>query len=156
MSDGGPARPSPPEGGTPAKRDAAEKLLSKFSGVRLLVLGDVMLGEYLWGTTERLSPEAPVPVVAVEQRTFAPGGAANAAANAQGLGAQVSLAGVIGDDESGKDLCSTLTAQGIDVEGLLVDAGRPTTTKTRLIASSISSASIRKVAPPCRTRWKKG
>jgi rfaE bifunctional protein kinase chain/domain len=110
-----------------------EELLSKFSRVRLLVVGDVMLDEYLWGATTRLSPEAPVPVVEVEQRSYAPGGAANAAANAAGLGARVSLAGVIGGDESGKRLCAALTAKDIDIAGLLVDPTRPTTTKKRLI-----------------------
>jgi D-glycero-beta-D-manno-heptose-7-phosphate kinase len=111
-----------------------DRILSKFSGVRLLVVGDVMLDEHLWGTVGRLSPEAPVPVVEVLQRSHVPGGAANAAANAAGLGAKVMLAGVIGGDESGKRLCGTLTARGIDISGLFVDSRRPTTTKTRILA----------------------
>jgi D-beta-D-heptose 7-phosphate kinase/D-beta-D-heptose 1-phosphate adenosyltransferase len=109
-------------------------LLRRFQGRRVLVVGDVMLDEYLWGKVRRISPEAPVPVVELERRSHAPGGAANAAANAAGLGAEVFLAGVRGDDLAGQRLHDSLRGQGIRLEGLLVDAARPTTTKTRVIA----------------------
>jgi D-beta-D-heptose 7-phosphate kinase/D-beta-D-heptose 1-phosphate adenosyltransferase len=111
-------------------------ILPNLVGQRLLVLGDVMLDEYLMGSVSRLSPEAPVPVVAVLGRRHVPGGAANTAANAAGLGARVLLLGVVGDDEAGRRLRAALEGQGISTAGLLVDPGRPTTTKTRIVAQS--------------------
>ncbi|MCU0650695.1 MAG: PfkB family carbohydrate kinase, partial [Candidatus Omnitrophica bacterium] len=74
------------------------KSLSKFSGAKVLVIGDLILDEYLWGAVERISPEAPVPVVWAKERRFTPGGAANVANNLRSLGAKVSLAGVVGRD----------------------------------------------------------
>jgi D-glycero-D-manno-heptose 1,7-bisphosphate phosphatase len=99
-------------------------LLARFPGRRVLAVGDVMLDEYIWGTVRRVSQEAPVPVVELQRRSQAPGGAANAAANAAGLGAEVFLAGVRGDDSAGQRLHEALQRQGIRLQGLLVDAGR--------------------------------
>jgi len=122
-------------------------VLSRFPRQRILVAGDVMLDEYLWGTVRRISPEAPVPVVELDRRSQAPGGAANVS----GLQAQVHLLGVIGDDEAGQRLCATLAARGIAVDGLLVDEARATTTRrASWPTTSKSSGSITSRATPCR------
>jgi len=113
-----------------------ETILMRFAGKRILVVGDVMLDEYLWGSVRRISPEAPVPVVELQKRSYVPGGAGNTAANVAGLRGEVHLIGVSGADEAGTNLRDSLQAQGIGVEGLLIDKGRPTTTKTRIIAHS--------------------
>jgi D-beta-D-heptose 7-phosphate kinase/D-beta-D-heptose 1-phosphate adenosyltransferase len=110
-------------------------ILKRFPGQRILVLGDVILDWYWWGQASRLSPEAPVPVVRKQRTTFQPGGAGNTAANLAALGASVSLFGVTGKDAHAVDLTTALRAYGIETNGLIVDAGRPTTTKTRVIAA---------------------
>jgi D-beta-D-heptose 7-phosphate kinase/D-beta-D-heptose 1-phosphate adenosyltransferase len=109
-------------------------LAEQFRGKRVLVLGDVMLDEYIWGTVRRVSPEAPVPVVEFDRRTHGAGGAANVAANVTSLGGRALLAGVVGADPAAELLAAALRAHGIESPGLLVDAGRPTTTKTRVLA----------------------
>ena len=112
------------------------ELLESFPGTRVLVVGDVMLDEYVWGAVSRISPEAPVPVVDVHERTFRPGGAANAAAGVAALGGVAVLAGVIGDDGHGSLLRTALRERELDGDGLFVDPQRLTTTKTRVIAHS--------------------
>lgn len=102
--------------------------------IRVLVVGDVMCDTYLSGHVSRISPEAPVPVFESTEKRHVLGGAANVAANLRALGCEVRLAGVVGDDVTGRYVREQLRAQGI-ADGLLVqDAGRPTTEKTRLIA----------------------
>jgi D-beta-D-heptose 7-phosphate kinase/D-beta-D-heptose 1-phosphate adenosyltransferase len=113
---------------------ALAEFLSLLPGRRVLVVGDVMLDEYLWGDAVRISAEAPVPVVEVGKRTFAAGGAANVAVNVAGLGATVFLGGVVGQDPQAGRLIEALRGHGVDPGGLVVDLERPTTTKTRLIA----------------------
>jgi D-beta-D-heptose 7-phosphate kinase/D-beta-D-heptose 1-phosphate adenosyltransferase len=103
-------------------------------GIRALVIGDVMLDAYISGEASRISPEAPVPVVSVSRRRYLAGGAANVAANIKALGAKVSLAGVIGDDDSGNRLRRVIEEFGIGHESLLTDRARVTTTKTRVTA----------------------
>jgi D-beta-D-heptose 7-phosphate kinase/D-beta-D-heptose 1-phosphate adenosyltransferase len=103
-------------------------------GVHALVVGDVMLDAYISGEASRISPEAPVPVVSVSRRRYLPGGAANVAANIRALGAKVSLAGVVGDDDSGNRLRNVLEEFGIEHESLLTDRARVTTTKSRVTA----------------------
>jgi D-beta-D-heptose 7-phosphate kinase/D-beta-D-heptose 1-phosphate adenosyltransferase len=115
---------------------ALKNLLSRFPGKRILVVGDVMLDEYLWGFVRRISPEAPVPVVDLHKRTYVPGGAANTAANLAGLQAEVYLVGIRGGDETGKRLHHCLSESGIHLDGLLVEKNRPTTSKMRIIAHS--------------------
>ena len=110
--------------------------LNSFSNLRLLVIGDLMLDHWVWGSVSRISPEAPVPVVDVDRYTYTPGGAANVVANLKALGAEVSILGLVGDDESGQRLRTLLEEQGVEVGGLLVDPSRPTTLKTRIIAHS--------------------
>ncbi|MEJ5357713.1 MAG: D-glycero-beta-D-manno-heptose-7-phosphate kinase [Desulfobacterales bacterium] len=108
--------------------------LSAFKHRRILVVGDLMLDEYLWGSVERISPEAPVPVVRLEDTESRPGGAANAARNLAALGAKVALAGVVGADEEGSKLIATLDALGVERNAVLIDPGRPTVRKSRVLA----------------------
>jgi len=108
-----------------------------FSNLKpVLVVGDLMVDEFIWGDVRRISPEAPVPVVNITGETFHPGGAANVVANIHSLGGRVYVAGVIGDDKEGKTLMEDLSRKGIDTEGLIVDAHRPTTLKTRIVVRS--------------------
>jgi D-beta-D-heptose 7-phosphate kinase/D-beta-D-heptose 1-phosphate adenosyltransferase len=109
------------------------KLRSLFASARVVVLGDVMLDEYLFGTVQRISPEAPVPVVDVRSRQYVPGGAANVAANVRSLGAQVSLVSACGSDAAGESLRSQLARRGIADKYILSYDGRATSCKTRVI-----------------------
>jgi len=104
-----------------------------FDGVRVLVVGDVMLDHYIAGQVKRISPEAPVPVVSVAKRWSVPGGAANVARNLVRLGVDVAVAGVVGQDAAAADLRAALAAEGI-VDGLTASASRRTTCKTRVLA----------------------
>lgn len=111
------------------------QVLDGFPGTSVVVVGDVMLDEYIWGEVRRVSPEAPVPVVEIRRRTYVPGGAGNVAASVAGLGGNVRLAGVVGDDDGARILRETLEEAGVEA-GLTVDPARPTTTKTRIVAQS--------------------
>lgn len=115
-------------------RERLDQLFEALKRARVLVVGDIMLDEYLWGQVERISPEAPVPVVEIESETRNLGGAANVARNVAALSGQVELVGVIGQDESARKLKNLLTEQGIAEHFLLVDQNRPTTVKTRIMA----------------------
>lgn len=109
-------------------------LIENFKNAKILVLGDIILDEYLWGKANRLSPEAPVPVLEVKNKTYLPGGAANVANNIASLGGTVYLTGVIGDDLY-KTLFETLIKKNnINSDLIVIDKNRPTTVKTRLIA----------------------
>jgi len=109
-------------------------ILASFQRARVLVLGDVMLDRFVYGSVERTSPEAPVPVMALERTADMPGGAANVARNAVALGAQVVLIGVVGADEPARELREHLgRAAGLQIH-LILDSARPTTTKTRYVA----------------------
>ena len=94
-----------------------------------------MLDSYIWGAVERVSPEAPVPIVSVRKRDVRLGGAANVALNVQALGAKPVLCSLIGDDDAGRKLIQNLNERGISKEGIVTSAERPTTVKTRVIAS---------------------
>jgi len=100
------------------------------------VLGDCMLDRYLWGRVDRISPEAPVPVVEVERESVALGGAGNVAANLKSLGAEPILLGVVGADEEGRRLRGAFAERGLATGAVIEDPGRPTTVKTRIIAHS--------------------
>lgn len=113
-----------------------EKLLDGFRQVRLLVVGDVVLDEYLWGDVERVSPEAPVPVVHVTRDGVALGGAGNVVRNAVALGARCGFCTVVGDDGAGRRVVDLLKDLGVDPAGIVVVEGRPTTRKTRVVARS--------------------
>ena len=108
--------------------------LPDWQGLQILVVGDLMLDRFIHGEVRRISPEAPIPVVDVEEEYSALGGAANVAHNLRALGAKPSLVGVIGDDIVGTQFLETLSQRGIDTSGVLRVPGRPTTVKTRIIA----------------------
>jgi len=112
----------------------AEELLRAARQVRVLVVGDVMLDTYLRGAALRISPEAPVPVVRIEDEWRALGGAANVATNVVALGAACTLIGVVGTDPAGAELSAALAHAGIESRGLLLAPERPTTVKTRIMA----------------------
>ncbi len=112
-----------------------KSIISKFDSARVLVIGDVMLDEFVWGTVSRISPEAPVPVVWVNRESFMPGGASNVANNLAALGAKTAISGIIGNDPKGRILTSELRKRGVDTKGLVIDSERPTIIKTRVIAS---------------------
>jgi D-glycero-beta-D-manno-heptose-7-phosphate kinase len=115
-------------------RPRAQRLLAAMHERRILVVGDVMLDEFLWGRVGRISPEAPVPVVEITSQTFHLGGAANVACNVRSLGGQAAVAGVVGGDATGQRLRDALVRSGIEDALALDDQGRPTTHKIRIIA----------------------
>src|SRR3954470_25000609 len=98
--------------------------LAEIPGVEALVVGDVMLDEYVWGRVERISPEAPVPVVEVHDTSRAPGGAANAAAGLVALGCSARLVGVVGTDGTAEGLRDALAEKRVGAEDIVVDANR--------------------------------
>ena len=111
-----------------------EQIVRGFTGRSVLVLGDLMMDEYLWGRATRISPESPVMVVDVDRESSVPGGAANVVNNILALGGRVGVLGVVGDDEKGNELRSSLESRGADVRGVITDSSRPTTRKTRIVA----------------------
>lgn len=115
-------------------KDKFLKQIQNFTEKKILVIGDIMLDEYIWGGVQRISPEAPVPVVMVEKETKIPGGATNVVNNLLGLGAKVFFSGIIGNDDSGDFLKKYFNKKNIDLSGLITIPGRPTTVKTRIIA----------------------
>jgi D-beta-D-heptose 7-phosphate kinase/D-beta-D-heptose 1-phosphate adenosyltransferase len=117
-------------------KDRAEIILNGFIGKRIRVIGDVMLDEYIWGSVNRISPEAPVMIVDVNRYSHVPGGAANVVNNICALDAKSSVIGIIGDDEAGVSLKTALSNEGADTQGLVAMKDRPTTRKTRVIAHS--------------------
>lgn len=117
-----------------SQRRALRHLITGFKGQRILVVGDLMLDQYIRGNVSRISPEAPVPVVRVGEETFIPGGAGNVAANLASLGARVSVVGVVGEDEAGRHLISDLKSRGIDADPILCDRRRVTAQKCRVVA----------------------
>ena len=119
------------------KKDDLQKILGAltlFPSRKILVIGDIMMDQFLWGEVSRISPEAPVPVVKVEKETFLLGGAANVVNNLLGLRTQVLLTGVIGSDGMGRRLMRKLQSLGTTTDGLVMEEGRPTAIKTRIIA----------------------
>ncbi|MCE5264688.1 MAG: D-glycero-beta-D-manno-heptose-7-phosphate kinase [Deltaproteobacteria bacterium] len=133
-------------------------ILDHFPRCRVLVVGDIMADHFIWGGVSRISPEAPVPVVEVTKDRFMLGGCANVLNNIFAMGGRVHLAGVIGSDETGKRLLAEFRSRGLDTGGIVVEAGRPTTLKTRIVAhgqqvvrfdreerKSIQAKSIRKI-----------
>jgi D-beta-D-heptose 7-phosphate kinase/D-beta-D-heptose 1-phosphate adenosyltransferase len=115
-----------------------------------MVVGDLMLDEYIWGDVRRISPEAPVPVVDVGRQTTVPGGAANAAVGIVSLGGKVALGGLVGADGAAQRLREALKDRGIGSDGLVVNPERPTTTKTRIVAGAqqVVRADVESCDPP--------
>ena len=116
------------------KADALRAYIKKFRNGKILVVGDLIMDQYIWGQVNRISPEAPVPVVTVSSESLKLGGAANVSNNICSLGGRVDLCGVIGSDESGRQFLKVLASQGIGCDGILTDQNRPTTRKTRVVA----------------------
>jgi D-glycero-beta-D-manno-heptose-7-phosphate kinase len=108
--------------------------ISKLKDSRILVLGDLMVDEYIWGNVSRISPEAPVPVVNVTSESLRLGGAGNVVNNIHSLGGKVWLCGVVGNDAMGRKLIHDLRRMGVDTRGIIVEPERVTTVKTRIIA----------------------
>ncbi len=113
---------------------SALREIERFRGKRVVVVGDLMLDEFVQGDVRRISPEAPVPILEVKERGAMPGGAANAAANVATLGGVVSVVGCVGEDAAGETIRRLVGASGVDVSGLVTDPSRPTTVKTRIVA----------------------
>lgn len=112
----------------------ASELLARMAGRRVVVIGDVMIDEWIWGRVSRISPEAPVPVVAVNNHSFTLGGSGNVASNLRALGARVSVVGVVGNDPEGARVRGLLEDLQCDTSGVLSLDDRPTTRKTRVVA----------------------
>jgi D-beta-D-heptose 7-phosphate kinase/D-beta-D-heptose 1-phosphate adenosyltransferase len=115
-------------------RERATLLAEAFEGRRIIVLGDLMLDEFIWGRVRRISPEAPVPIVEVERQSRAIGGAGNVVSNLVALGAAAFPLGAVGDDGDAVRLRSEFETLGVDQHGIITDSSRPTTMKTRIIA----------------------
>ena len=113
-----------------------EEILAQFPQRKILVLGDIMVDEYIWGVVSRISPEAPVPVVEVEDENIRLGGAANVVANIRALCGQADLVGVAGGDSMAERLLHEIEQIGVKLDGIVVDRSRKTTIKTRVVAGS--------------------
>lgn len=111
-----------------------KEFIDRFSQARVLVIGDIILDEYVWGDVSRISPEAPVPVVEIKQETQMLGGAANVVHNMAKLGAKPILCGVIGEDVSGKIILNNIQKLDLRIDGILSERERPTSVKTRVVA----------------------
>lgn len=111
-----------------------KQLFKKFETLKVFIVGDMMLDAYMYGSVDRISPEAPVPVVLIDRKDYRPGGAANVAMNVRNMGATPLLLSVAGNDMEGKMLCALIEENGIAADYILKDDTRPTTTKTRIIA----------------------
>lgn len=110
--------------------------IKSFSKLNIMVIGDVMVDSYFFGSVDRISPEAPVSIISVSKKDHRPGGAANVALNLKSLGANVTVCAVIGNDEEGRELALLLNKADINTNGLVRDSTRPTTMKTRVISGS--------------------
>ncbi len=113
-----------------------KSIFLKLNKLKVFVIGDAMLDNYWFGSIDRISPEAPVPILSVSNKEARPGGAANVALNCKALGADVSLLTVVGDDKSGKELCHLLKESGIQTDFIIQSKERITTTKTRIISKN--------------------
>lgn len=133
----GPAPTNPPPAGEPDAAPAADlaEAVRQLRRGAVLVVGDAMLDRYVYGRVSRMSPEAPVPVLAVEREVALPGGAGNVVRNLTALGAAVAFVSVVGDDQAGSDLTGLIGGQPGVEPWLLVEGGRATTTKTRFVAA---------------------
>ena len=113
---------------------AIKNTIKHFDGKKVLVIGDLLLDQFIWGDVSRISPEAPVPVVWVKRDGFMPGGACNVANNLANLGAEVSIVGIVGEDDKAAVLKSLLRERNVCIDGVISDKNRPTILKTRVIA----------------------
>jgi len=116
--------------------NSLEEIFDKFSGLKALIVGDVMLDSYIWGKVERISPEAPVPIISITNKEIRLGGAANVAKNIASLGATPLLCSVVGNDLDGKTLLDLMKTRGMDTRGMIQSDERMTTVKERMLSSS--------------------
>jgi len=117
--------------------DSINQLFSNFNNLNVLIIGDVMVDSYIWGSVNRISPEAPVPIVEVKKRENRLGGAANVGLNLKALGATPFLCSVIGTDQRGDDFITLLNKEGLPLEGVIKCDDRITTTKFRVIGNNV-------------------
>jgi rfaE bifunctional protein kinase chain/domain len=113
-----------------------EQIINQFSELKALIIGDLMVDSYVYGKVERISPEAPVPVVLAQKKEKRLGGAGNVALNLKNLGAEATICALLGDDTEGRDLFNRLEKRGINSEGIITVHNRPTTVKERIVAGS--------------------
>ncbi len=113
-----------------------DEIFDKFSGLKVLIVGDVMIDSYIWGKVERISPEAPVPIISITNKEMRLGGAANVAKNIASLGAKPLLCSVVGDDHDGNSLINLMKSRGMDTMGIIQSRDRITTVKERMLSSS--------------------
>lgn len=116
------------------KKDNIEQVFSKFSELNVLIIGDAMVDSYLWGKVDRISPEAPIPIVTVTKQENRLGGAGNVSLNIQALGATPILISIIGNDEKGRIFTQLMSENNLISDGIFVDENRMTTVKTRIIS----------------------
>lgn len=121
-------------------RESLQAIIDRLEGKHVVIIGDLILDEYIWGDVKRISPEAPVPVLETTSETARFGGAANVAHNVASLGGRADLIGVIGSDSNGKTLIGILQEAGINTGGIRTDSSRPTSAKTRVIARASSTS----------------
>ena len=114
----------------------ATDIISKFPKAKVLVIGDLIMDHFIWGSVDRISPEAPVPVVDVSDEEILLGGAANVVNNIRGLGGKCYITGVAGKDSDGKKLLTLLKEKKVDADGIIIDKSRATTIKTRVVAGN--------------------
>ena len=122
--------------GNPGNGNDWGRFIDRFCETKVLVVGDIIMDEYIWGDVSRISPEAPVPVVEVKQETKMLGGAANVIHNIAALGGKPTLCGVIGDDLTGHEIVAKVKDLGLATEGIFMESGRPTSIKTRIVANN--------------------
>jgi rfaE bifunctional protein kinase chain/domain len=116
--------------------ESVSHLFKEFNTKKVIIIGDVMIDSYIWGKVNRISPEAPVPVVEVSKREDRLGGAANVGLNIKALGAEPYLCSVIGDDNKGSDYLKLMTSQNLPINGIIKSKARLTTTKFRVIGNN--------------------
>ncbi|MCO6430218.1 MAG: D-glycero-beta-D-manno-heptose-7-phosphate kinase [Deltaproteobacteria bacterium] len=131
-----------------ARKEILSDALQRMQGVPVLVIGDVMLDRYIWGIVDRISAEAPVPVVKVKRIEERLGGAGNVIHNLRNVGAEVSICGYVGNDDEGTKVLSLFRDLKVNTDGVMVDSARPTTVKTRVIAHQQQVVRIDREDPP--------
>src|SRR6056297_249313 len=120
----------------PMKTHAIEAVFDCFNQKKVLIIGDVMIDSYMWGNVDRISPEAPIPVVSISDKESRLGGASNVARNIKSLGAKPLMCSVIGKDVNGDEFLRQMAAEGMVSDGIVRIPDRPTSVKTRIISSS--------------------
>ncbi len=113
-----------------------KEIINKFTGTRILVIGDLMLDQYLYGTVTRISPDAPVPIVQIDKEVCELGGAANVINNINNLGGNVEAVGIIGNDHEGRTLLNLLNKRNVNTGGIILSDEKPTTVTTRVIGNN--------------------